>query len=185
MSQNLSNAIEQAYKSAQVEAIKETKEEKKLRILTKEDESKSIHEKWSKSLKDLKADFEKNAAQHSMAGLCLLVAGSDEKFKEVFKVDENSRTASFTFETKDYIESEESKMSEIRATRVNQMSLALFPTVTLGKHKVTNPSGNNTLFDLIRNQIDSKCHMVFFDSPDKVKVSQVKSLDDAKKSCLV
>jgi hypothetical protein len=44
MSQALTGVIEQAYKSAQVEDTKESKEDKKLRILSKEVDSKKNHD---------------------------------------------------------------------------------------------------------------------------------------------
>lgn len=81
-----------------------------------------------------------------MAGLCLLVGGLDDKLKQLIKVDENSKIASFTVEVKNFIEHE-----EIRATRVNQMSLVLFPNVTLGKSKVNNSAVKSDLLNAIRN----------------------------------
>ena len=81
-----------------------------------------------------------------------------------------------TVEVKDFVH-----FQEDRATQVNQMSMVLFPGVTVGKNKVNNSQVKSDLLNAIRNQIDSKCYMSFFDKPDKVTEKQILDLEVNKK----
>ena len=135
----------------------------------------------------ISAEFNKRQQEYqnyhvakSIAGLCLLVAGSSEEELKLIQKDQALNKYTFTVDQKTFIEQ---MVSE--ASLVNLLSVALVPAIKIGELSVDQSNVSKNSFTEINTLFTHKLEKSLFDPSKKVQSKMITDLKEPEQKWLL